>query len=176
MAGACAHRLRGRQHRVNTDEAQRRFAGARVATLSTVDASGGPHLVAVTFVLDGDIVYTAADGKSNRGRRLRRHDNIQAEPRVSLLVQHWDEDWTKLWWVRATGLAQVTAGSATVDHVVDLLRRKYDQYQRVEVGGPVIEVAVHTWQGWAAGPRPQATAPSRRQHHLTIETGTASPW
>lgn len=167
----------GRQDGVNTDEARQRFTHARVATLATITASGGPHLVAVTFAVDGDIIYTATDGKSKRGTRLRRHDNIQAEPRVSLFVQHWDEDWTKLWWVRATGLAQVTAGSSTVEHVVDLLRRKYDQYQQVEVGGPIIEVAVHTWHGWAAGPRPQAPDRRRRhQHQFTIETEPASPW
>jgi PPOX class probable F420-dependent enzyme len=138
-------------------EARRLFAAARVAVLSTVDDNGAPHLVPVTFALDESVdestVYSAVDGKPKRATRLRRHANISAEPRVSLLVQQWHEDWSLLWWVRADGRATVTDEPATVQRAVGLLRAKYDQYAEVDVHGPIIEVAVERWSGWlsAAG-------------------------
>jgi PPOX class probable F420-dependent enzyme len=135
---------------VDEQEARRRFAAARVAVLATADATGTPHLVPVTFVADGDTVWTATDGKSKRTMMLRRHDNIRDQPRVSLLVQHWSEDWSLLWWVRADGLALVTTEPSTVDNACGRLRAKYPQYQTTQVGGPVIEVAVHQWRGWRA--------------------------
>jgi PPOX class probable F420-dependent enzyme len=134
---------------MNPTEARLRFTAARVAVLGTADASGAPHLVPITFVVDGDAIYSAVDGKPKRSTRLRRHDNIQAQPSVSVLVEHWAENWSRLWWVRADGLARVSGDPSTVQRVVDLLTRKYDQYHRVGVGGPVIEVDVHTWQGWS---------------------------
>lgn len=135
---------------MDEQDARRRFAAARVAVLATADAAGAPHLVPVTFVVDGDTAWTATDDKSKRTTMLRRHDNIRAQPRVSLLVQHWSEDWSLLWWVRADGLALVTMEQSTVDRVTGLLTAKYPQYEEVSVKGPVIEVAVHKWRGWAA--------------------------
>lgn len=135
---------------MNDEQARSRFAAARVAILGTADAEGVPHLVPVTFVVAGDIVSSAVDDKPKRGRRLRRHANIRAQPRVSLLVQHWDEDWSRLWWVRADGLAVVTDEQSIVDRVVTRLRQKYSQYHEVNVEGPVIEVAVQTWRAWAS--------------------------
>jgi PPOX class probable F420-dependent enzyme len=135
---------------VTPEEARERFAAARVAMLATVDPRGSPHLVPVTFVLDGDTVCTAVDGKRKQSTWLRRHENIRSHPAVGLLVQHWDEDWSRLWWVRADGPARVTDDPSTVERVVDLLRRKYEQYQTVGAGGPVIEVTVHAWRGWSA--------------------------
>jgi PPOX class probable F420-dependent enzyme len=130
--------------------ARLRFAAARVATLATVDGGGAPHVVPVTFAVDGDTVVSAVDAKPKRRLALRRLDNIRANPRVSLLAQHWDEDWSALWWVRADGLAVVTEAPSAVDHAVALLREKYTQYQTVDVHGPVIEVAVHAWRAWSA--------------------------
>jgi PPOX class probable F420-dependent enzyme len=135
---------------VNGDRARRRFAAARVATLATLDPSGAPHLVPVTFAVDGATVWTAVDGKPKRGRSLRRHTNVRADPRVSLLVQHWDEDWARLWWVRADGLAVVDDTPETVERVAGLLAGRYDQYRQVPVHGPVIGITVHTWRGWSA--------------------------
>jgi PPOX class probable F420-dependent enzyme len=129
-------------------EARRRFASARVAVLATVDDSGAPHLVPVVFVAERSTIWTAVDGKPKRTGQLRRHANIRAEPRVSLLVQHWHEDWSLLWWVRADGLATVTDSAAIVDRATALLRAKYAQYDSVDVHGPVIEVTVDTWRGW----------------------------
>ncbi len=133
-------------------EARRRFSGARVAMLATLDPSGRPHQVPVTFVVDGGSVWTAVDEKPKDSARLRRLANIRADPRVSLLVQHWDEDWTRLWWVRADGAATVGDSQAAVQRVAGLLRRKYPQYEDVGIPGPVIEVVVEAWRGWTAVP------------------------
>jgi PPOX class probable F420-dependent enzyme len=130
--------------------ARARFAAARVATLATVDSAGAPHVVPVTFALDGDTVWSAVDAKPKRSRALRRLDNIRANPRVSLLAQHWDEEWSALWWVRADGLAVVTEQAPAVDRAVRLLREKYAQYRTVELPGPIIEVTVRTWRDWSA--------------------------
>jgi PPOX class probable F420-dependent enzyme len=135
---------------VTEAEARGRFAAARVAVLATVEPSRGPHLVPVTFVVDGDTVWSAVDDKPKRSTPLRRHVNIRREPRVSLLVHHWDEDWSRLWWVRADGTATLGTEAATVERVTGLLRGKYRQYAHVAVAGPVIEVTVEVWRGWAA--------------------------
>jgi PPOX class probable F420-dependent enzyme len=137
---------------VERAEARRLFTGARVAVLATLNPSGQPHLVPITFVVDSDRVWTAVDGKSKRSTQLRRHANIRANPAVSLLAQHWDEDWSALWWVRADGIATITDTVASVDRVADLLRSKYDQYDSVDVSGPVVAVTIHTWRGWTAAP------------------------
>jgi PPOX class probable F420-dependent enzyme len=137
---------------VDSTEARRRFAAARVAVLSTVDETGAPHLVPITFALaeTEPIIFSAVDGKPKRASRLRRHANIEAEPRVSLLVQHWHEDWSLLWWVRAGGRATVSDEPATVERAIGLLRAKYEQYASLDVHGPVIEIAIERWHGWSS--------------------------
>ncbi|WP_239134047.1 TIGR03668 family PPOX class F420-dependent oxidoreductase [Rugosimonospora africana] len=130
------------------EDARRLFAAARVATLGSLTAAGDPHLVPVTFAVDGDTVWTAVDGKPKRDGGLRRHENIRRRPGVSLLAQEWDEDWSRLWWVRADGSAVVTDEPAAVARAVELLCAKYRQYAEVRVGGPVIEVTISGWRGW----------------------------
>lgn len=130
------------------------FIGSPVARLATVATGGLPHLVPVVFAVaagdrDGpDIVYTAVDAKPKTTRRLRRLANIDDNPRVSLLVDHYADDWTQLWWVRADGLATVHTDGDAVDLGRRLLRAKYPQYQSVSLDGPVIEVAVRRWSSW----------------------------
>ncbi|MHB9855325.1 TIGR03668 family PPOX class F420-dependent oxidoreductase [Streptomyces krungchingensis] len=138
-------------------EARRRFLTARVARLATVDAEGRPHLVPVVFAVLGDEIVTAVDGKPKRSPRLKRLRNIAAHPAVCLLVDAFDEDWSRLWWVRADGDARVVPpaapeGSAreTYGTAVAALREKYAQYRGGPPDGPVIAVAVHRWHGWLA--------------------------
>ncbi|WP_299557538.1 TIGR03668 family PPOX class F420-dependent oxidoreductase [uncultured Mycolicibacterium sp.] len=127
-----------------------RFAVAPVATLATADADGVPHLVPVVFAVHGDVVYTAVDAKRKTTHRLRRLRNIEANPRVSLLVDHYADDWSTLWWVRADGVAAVHHGGEPMATGYMLLRRKYPQYDRIELDGPVVTVAVRNWTGWHA--------------------------
>ena len=132
-----------------------RFAETRVARLATVDGAGRPHLVPIVFVLLGDGIYSAVDTKPKSapgpGARLRRLDNIRANPAVSVLVDHYAEDWGRLWWARADGTARLieVAGIEAAQPLGALVDR-YPQYHDAPPPGPVIAIAVHRWSGWAA--------------------------
>ncbi len=126
------------------------FARAPVARLGTVAADGAPHLVPVVFALQDEVVYTAVDAKPKTTQRLRRLANIERNPRVSLLVDHYAQDWTQLWWVRADGVATIHHSGNALDTGRDLLQAKYAQYQSVSLNGPVIAVAVRRWSNWHA--------------------------
>jgi PPOX class probable F420-dependent enzyme len=134
---------------VNSQEARERFAAARVARLATIDASGRPHLVPIVFALDDDTIYSAVDDKPKRTTELRRLANVKANPQVSLLVDHYDEDWSKLWWVRADGTGRVLeAGTAEANRAITLLAERHPQQSAV---GAVLAVDVARWSGWSAG-------------------------
>lgn len=142
--------------RLDGSEARDRFAQARVARLATVGEATGedpqPHLVPVTFAVEGDRILTAVDAKPKGSKELKRLRNIRAHPRVSLLADHYADDWDALWWVRADGTAAVLVDPASVDATVPLLADKYDQYRQQPPRGPVVAVGVHRWVGWAASP------------------------
>ena len=76
--------------------------------------------------------------------------NIAANPRVSLLVDHYDDDWTQLWWVRADGVATVHESGEQMAIGYAALRQEYPQYERVALDGPVVTVAVTRWSSWHA--------------------------
>jgi len=132
------------------DEGQRRFADSRVARLATVSADAFPHIVPVTFAVDGDRVYIAIDSKPKRSMDLKRLRNIEANSNVALLVDEYDDDWSRLWWVRADGTARVlAAGSEDTRAPIGLLQSRYPQYADDVPQGAVIEVTVTNWSGWA---------------------------
>lgn len=135
-------------------DAAGQFAKAPVAVLSTVGADGAPHVVPVVFAVGVDggeaTLYTAVDAKRKSTHRLRRLANIAANPAVSLLVDHYDEDWSELWWVRADGIATVHRSGEQMAIGYAALRRKYPQYERVALDGPVVTVAVTRWSSWHA--------------------------
>lgn len=130
------------------DSPQTRFAAARVARLATVTPRGHPHVVPVVFALADEVIYTAVDGKPKSGGPLQRLTNIGANPSVSLLVDHYAEDWSALWWVRADGVATVLVDEPSRERGLGLLRAKYPQYESVSLDGPVIAVAVGRWSSW----------------------------
>ena len=127
-----------------------RFGHARVARLATVDADGQPHLVPLCFALAEDRVVSVVDAKPKRTPQLRRLANIRAQPRVSVLVDEYDEDWARLWWVRADGVARVVESGAARDDAVAALTAKYRQYRDQPPEGPVIEITIDRWRGWSA--------------------------
>jgi len=139
---------------VNDEQAQALFAGARVARLATVDETGHPHLVPVVFAVDGSRIFTAVDHKPKRTTALRRLANIRANPAVSLLVDHYDdEDWSALRWVRADGRAQVLDPTDEVARRgIDLLTDRYPQHRERPPDGPVVVVDVDRWSAWSARP------------------------
>ncbi len=135
--------------------ARDRFAAAAVARLATITADGGPHLVPVVFVLepDRDVVWHVVDAKPKSTRALQRLANIAAHPRVSLLVDHYEDDWSALWWVRADGDATVVGlAHPEASTALDALTRKYPAYAAERPEGPMVRIAVDTWRAWAATP------------------------
>lgn len=142
--------------RLSTDQARARFAAARVARLATVSAAGVPHLVPITFALLEERIVFVVDDKPKSTTRLRRLDNIVAQPAVCVLVDVYDDDWSRLWWVRADGRATVhDAGPDGHDHpdtgrAIDALAARYPAYVARRPPGPVVSIAVTRWTGWAA--------------------------
>jgi PPOX class probable F420-dependent enzyme len=137
--------------RLDGDQARRRLAAARVARLATVGGPGSPHLVPVTFAVAGDRIFTAVDAKPKTTRDLRRLRNIRDNPRVAVLADHYDEDWSRLWWVRADGRASILDDPDDMAGPIGLLTGRYPQYRHSPPAGPVICVVVDHWAGWAAG-------------------------
>jgi PPOX class probable F420-dependent enzyme len=127
---------------------RRRVSEARVGRLATVTPEGRPHLVPCCFVLDGQVVLSAVDAKPKSTLALRRLDNVRAHPAASLLVDHYAEDWTTLWWVRLDGDARVVDADDEHEHALDLLAAKYPQYRQRRPPGPVLALTVATWRAW----------------------------
>jgi PPOX class probable F420-dependent enzyme len=121
-----------------------------VARLATVSPAGRPHIVPITFALDGNRLYSAVDFKPKTSARLQRLRNIRAHPHVSVLADHYTADWARLWWVRADGQASVLDQPADMAGPLRLLARRYEQYRERPPAGPVICVLVRRWTGWAA--------------------------
>jgi PPOX class probable F420-dependent enzyme len=139
--------------RLTSQEARRLFADARVARLATTGPDGQPHLVPVTYAVEGELLYTAVDAKPKSGAYLRRLRNIRAEPRVALLADRYHDDWERLWWARADGTAAIIDDPAGVPAAGRLLAARYPQYRENPPAGPVIVVTVTRWSGWAASAR-----------------------
>jgi PPOX class probable F420-dependent enzyme len=135
--------------RLTEGDARQRLTAARVARLATAGADGQPHLVPVTFAVDGDLIYVAVDHKPKTTVNLRRLRNIRENPRVAVLADHYAQDWDTLWWVRADGRASVMSAEDAIRRPIDLLSARYEQYRAVRPGGPVIVIQVQRWTGWS---------------------------
>ena len=135
---------------MDTTEMWRRVAAARVARLATADADGRPHIVAISFVLDDQTLYFAVDAKPKRTTNLKRLRNIATNPAVSILMDHYEEEWKSLWWVRLDGTARVVTEEAEGERALDLLAQRYVQYRAARPAGPVVAVSIERMTGWAA--------------------------
>lgn len=105
----------------------------RVARLGTADAGGRPLVVPVCYAFDGTRLYSAIDAKPKRTQRLRRVRNLEENPRCSLVVDTYDEDWSRLRWVIVEGSADLLTGGSDYARGVDLLVAKYPQYRSLEL-------------------------------------------
>jgi len=132
---------------VDAAQARERFAQARVARLASVGPDGTPHIVPIVFALAGETVYSVVDRKPKRGPRLRRIENLRERPAAAMLADHYDEDWTRLWWVRADGRARVLDGGEEAERAIGLLAARYPQQR---AAGTVLAVDVARWAGWSA--------------------------
>ena len=137
---------------MDSGEARKRLAEARVARLATADAGGVPHVVPFVFVLAGDTIYWAVDEKPKRTRDLRRLANIRANPNVEVVVDHYDEDWLALWWVRASGPARIVDDGQEAHRALALLAEKYPQYRASAPQGPVVGVEIARLRWWSTSP------------------------
>jgi PPOX class probable F420-dependent enzyme len=127
-----------------------RVTAARVARLATTDPDGRPHLVPIVFAVEGDTLYSAVDRKPKRSTKLRRIENARARPDVTILVDHYEDDWNRLWWIRLRGRARVLDEGEERDRALGLLAEKYPQYRREPPDGPVLAVDVTNVRDWSS--------------------------
>lgn len=125
-----------------------RLRDSRVARLATTDAEGHPHIVPMVFAFDSGKIYSAVDHKPKRRRQLKRLSNIAANPNVAVLVDHYDDDWSRLWWVRADGVASIVATGPQWEEAVARLADKYPQYRGNPPTGDAIVIEVGRLSGW----------------------------
>lgn len=136
---------------LDPDEGLARFAAARVARLATLRADGSPRLVPVTFALVDGLVCSAVDEvKPKTTTRLARLADVARDPRVGLVVDHYADDWSALWWVRVDGTATVHRAGGLRDRALAALVGKYRPYADAPPDGPVLVVAPVRWSGWTA--------------------------
>lgn len=136
--------------RLDPAAARERFVASAVLRLATVAADGQPHVVPCTFAVDlAGRVVIGVDNKPKSSQNLKRLRNIAENPRVSLLVDHYADDWAQLWWARADGLATIERTGAEHAEHWQLLRAKYPRYEGQVLDGPVIAVRVTAWSGWS---------------------------
>jgi PPOX class probable F420-dependent enzyme len=142
---------------VDQAEARELVASARVARLATVNPGLGVDVVPITFALvpavepDGPTrLVTIVDQKPKSTTRLRRLANIRDHPEVTVLVDHYEDDWERLWWVRLRGRATIVAEGEAFDEARRALIARYEQYVEEPPPGPVIDVAIEQWTGWSA--------------------------
>ena len=132
---------------------RRRVADARVARLATIEPDGSAHMVPICFVLDDATLFSAVNGKPKRSRALRRLRNVRERPVATILVDHYEEDWARLWWARIRGPARVLdEGGPEEIRAIDLLVAKYPQYREARPEGPVLAVTLDECGGWEASP------------------------
>jgi PPOX class probable F420-dependent enzyme len=123
---------------------------ARVARLATIAPGGRPSLVPVCFAAIGGVIYHAVDHKPKATRALARLEHVRAEPRAALLADHYAEDWSALWWVRADVVARVLEAGTEAETALDLLAERYAQYRERRPKGPAVALDVERISGWSA--------------------------
>ena len=130
-----------------------------MARLATIDPDGRPHLVPIVFAVEDDTLYSPVDRKPKRSQRLRRIENARARPDVTILVDHYDDDWDTLWWIRVRGRARVLDQGEERERALALLAAKYPQYEREPPDGPVLAVDLTEERSWSS--RAPMDAPAR---------------
>lgn len=130
----------------------RLLRSARIAHLATADASVQPHVIPICFVFDGKYFYSPLDEKPKRvaPQKLKRLKNIAANPRVSLVIDRYDEDWSNLAYVLIFGKARAVKGGIRHRRAVALLRKKYPQYRAMNIArSPIICIAPERVRAWS---------------------------
>ena len=126
---------------------------SRVARMATVDAGGCPHIVPICYAYDGSRLYSAVDEKPKRveASLLRRLVNIRANPRICLIIDEYDEDWSRLRFIMIHGIAGIEPADAEHSRAIELLRKKYPQYRTMTLAegvNPVIAITPTKVVSW----------------------------
>jgi PPOX class probable F420-dependent enzyme len=150
--------------RLTEAEARARLGAARVGHLATVGADGRPRVVPLCFALDGERIWSAVDEKPKRTRRLQRLADVEATGRAAVLVDSYDEDWTRLWWVRAEGRAWIAEPAEERARALERLASKYEQYRAEPPQGAVLAVELERLTWWTAAEQQPVDEPSRSSH------------
>jgi PPOX class probable F420-dependent enzyme len=127
------------------------LANMRIAHLATADRRGVPHVVPVCFAVSGDRLYITIDEKPKRrpAAKLKRLTNIAENPAVAVVVDRYDEDWTRLGWVLLRGRAEILADGPEHDDAQALLRTRYQQLETMRLAAyPVIAVRIDRATSW----------------------------
>ena len=136
--------------RLDTETCLARFRSVRSAVLGTVTPQGHPHLVPVVFAWDGTQIVFVIDAKPKSTPQLQRLTNLAAHPGCTLLADHYDDDWNRLWWVRMDGHARIDDDPGAVAHASALISQRYPQTLDTEAPGPAVWITPHRWTGWTA--------------------------
>lgn len=132
-----------------------RLEASSVAHLATVRPDGTPHLVPITFAIAGDQIVHMVDHKPKRTDRLQRLTNVAAHRDVSVLADHYDENWSQLWWVRIDGPARVVESGPEWEGAQTALVAKYEPYRENPPQGPAVLISIANVSGWAAADHPR---------------------
>jgi PPOX class probable F420-dependent enzyme len=137
---------------MDRDEAWARVRSARVGRMATVTPAHGPHVVPFVFVLvergSARVAYWAVDHKPKRSADLKRIRNLEENPSVEFVVDGYDEDWERLWWVRCSGTARVVVSGTERRSALRALEEKYPQYGIDPPDGPVVAIDIETFDSW----------------------------
>ena len=139
-----------------TEDTRRFLEAHRVGHLATTGADGAPHVVPVCYALDDDALYFVADAKPKRrpARALQRLVNLRANPRAALVVDEWDEDWTRLAWVLVRGPAAIVEDHRLHADALARLRARYPQYRAMSLedpgAHPIVRIAPVSVTAWRA--------------------------
>jgi len=132
-----------------SDDERRFLDGQRVGRLATADRSGTPHVVPVCFAIAGDTLYVTVDGKPKHRGTLKRIANILENPAAAFIADRYEEDWSRLAWVKLDGRAQILEAGEEHDEAQSLLRLRYPQLQGMQIGGlPVIALRIAKSTSW----------------------------
>lgn len=136
--------------RLSPEVIHERLSDARSATLGTTDGAGRAHLVPIVFAYREGLLYTAIDAKPKTTLRLRRIRNIEANPQVCVLVDHYEDDWDRLWWIRLDGMARIVSDGPLRKTALEILTEKYPVYTGQPPPGPAIAITVERIRSWSA--------------------------
>jgi PPOX class probable F420-dependent enzyme len=152
---------------------------ARVAHMATADSSAAPHLIPICFVYDGGFFYSVLDRKPKRASLtgLKRVRNIISNPQVALVVDHYEEDWGRLWYVLVSGAAELIDQGEEHQRAIALLRDKYEQYRDMDIASnPVIKITASRFTSWGQFSVDRSLPRRHRGHRNKTDRPKGSHW